>query len=819
MASAAYAGAPYNPRTTFGEVGLLEMPSARSAADGEISLTFGDLEKAQRFNIAFQVLPWLEGSFRYSHIPGLYGAQNYYDRSFGVKIRLLEEQADIPEVSLGMRDILGTGIYSGEYLVASKYIGDFDFTLGVGWGRFAQSGALPNPLAQIFPSFKTRGGTAATGGTVNFGQLFHGPNLGVFGGAIWRSPIENLDVVVEYSADRYLEEKSFGAYSIRSPINVGLAYRPFDSLIVSAGWFYGNSYGLTLSLNADPTRPNVLQRIGPSPPAPTIRTPLQQADALSSLLQNRATPNAAVQHNGPWVRLPNPPSVSGSDAHAIAAALMSVGTNIRDVDVMGRTLVIDANLPQISPTDCKRYANIVAAAAPRLETIALSDLTSATGRVAICPITHVGGRGTAEGSTNETITATVVSSDQAAVSSPASVDRKSRDAVAEQAIDIEALSVEPSMIWLYFSNRRYASESEAAGRISRVLMAEAPPGVEIFHIVSVRSGMAQREYQIARSSLERATLAYGTSTEMNSAVALLAPPLSNPSLERASSQTYPRFDWSIGPALREGLFDPNRPIQVQVLGVLNADVDLTPYLALETRIEADIYNTYRLDQSADSLLPHVRSDFIEYFKQGINGVSHLDAVFRTRLTRETYFEAKVGYLEDMFAGAGAQILWRPEGSRFAVGADLYQVWQRQFDRLYGLQNYHVLTGHASVYYESPWYGLNFAVHAGRYLAGDYGATVEVTRRFSSGVEVGAFATFTNVPFAKFGEGSFDKGIIIHIPLEWVLPFYSQTSYDLRLRSLTRDGGQRIEGDDSLYAETLATSYGETFGHTDDVVAP
>ena len=104
-------------------------------------------------------------------------------------------------------------------------------------------------------------------------------------------------------------------------------------------------------------------------------------------------------------------------------------------------------------------------------------------------------------------------------------------------------------------------------------------------------------------------------------------------------------------------------------------------------------------------------------------------------------------------------------------------------------------------------------------AGDYGATFEITRRFTSGVEIGAWATFTNVPFSQFGEGSFDKGIIIHIPFEWGLPIYSQSSYNLRLASLTRDGGQRLSGDDSLYEETRRTSDGEIAQHFDDFVEP
>jgi Exopolysaccharide biosynthesis protein YbjH len=215
----------------------------------------------------------------------------------------------------------------------------------------------------------------------------------------------------------------------------------------------------------------------------------------------------------------------------------------------------------------------------------------------------------------------------------------------------------------------------------------------------------------------------------------------------------------------------------------------------------------------------VRSDFGLYYDKGANGISLLDATYRTRLTSDVYAEFKAGYLEDMFMGAGGQILWRPNGQRWALGVDAYQVWQRSFDRLFGVQHYNTVTGHVNIYYESPWYGLNFQLHGGRYLAGDWGGTFQISREFETGVEIGAFATFTNVPFAKFGEGSFDKGVIVRIPLEWFVPIHTQSAANLDFRPLTRDGGQRLDGDDSLYDETRRTSYGEIDRHIDDIVSP
>ncbi len=90
----------YQIRNLYGEVGLIDMPGAHMADDGQITVSVSALKDTQRYGFSFQALPWLEGSFRYSHLSGLFGS-NYYDRSFGVKLRLFEETADTPDISLG----------------------------------------------------------------------------------------------------------------------------------------------------------------------------------------------------------------------------------------------------------------------------------------------------------------------------------------------------------------------------------------------------------------------------------------------------------------------------------------------------------------------------------------------------------------------------------------------------------------------------------------------------------------------------------------------------------------------------------------------
>lgn len=795
-------------RDTFGEVGLLEMPSAYMAPDGQLSFTVGGLGNYQRYTASFQALPWLDTSFRYSRAPYWNGSKVYYDRSFGLKIRLHKETDNFPAVSIGVRDLLGTGIYGSEYITASKRIGTLDVTGGLGWGRLADRSIAPNPFGALISSFDKRPPPKTTG-TIGFKEFFHGPNVGAFGGIAWRTPVNGLSVLAEYSSDKYSREAVFkGGLKVRSPLNIGLSYKPFDALSLSAGWFYGTTYGFTVGISGNPNdnyQPAL--RVGPKVPPAIVRSDAHQANALT-VMMNRNKDAGAVQRGGPWVYIPTETERTKQN---LLEAYYSAARSVRGVDILGKSLVVDARFHTDPQAQCVGYAKIASIDDTKFTTIAMTDLQNPDGQVVFCSI----GKGPAL--TDAVPELTNAQTTQKA--DAASLKARVNEDLARQDIRFEALSAGQSELWVYFENNRYNVASEAAGRVIRVLMADAPPDMETFHLVFTRYGVPLQEITVARSTVERASVSDVSAYEMAGATKVAAPPLDNPALSEALSRNYPIFSWSFTPKLSEQLFDPDHPLQFNIYGDAAAVVVLAPGLFVSADVTGSFWNNYSFTRPPGSQLPHVRSDVLKYLKEGQYGISSLQVAYRTRLARTVQAEVRAGYFEDMFMGAGGQLLWTPDDSRFSFGADLYQLWQRDYNRLFGIRSYHILTGHASVYYRSPWYGLNFAVHAGRYLAGDYGATFEITRRFASGIEVGAWATFTNVPFSKFGEGSFDKGIMIHIPLEWWLPIFSQSAYDLQLHSLTRDGGQRLAGDDSLYALTRRTDADEIYGHIDNITAP
>ena len=118
-------------QSDFGGTGLLQMPNARIAPEGEFSVNYRDNDQYRFYSTSVALFPWLEGTIRYTDVrtrkysqwEDFSGDQSYKDKSFDFKLRLWEEGYWLPQVAFGKRDIAGTGLFDGEYLVASKQAG------------------------------------------------------------------------------------------------------------------------------------------------------------------------------------------------------------------------------------------------------------------------------------------------------------------------------------------------------------------------------------------------------------------------------------------------------------------------------------------------------------------------------------------------------------------------------------------------------------------------------------------------------------------------------------------------------------------------
>ncbi|CAH0534293.1 hypothetical protein VST7929_02209 [Vibrio stylophorae] len=184
---------PYTPTTyDFGGIGLIQMPNGRSAADGEFSAGFTINNDYRHYHTSLQVMPWFETTIRYTQTPDLLysgdpnfsGDTEYTDKGVDLKFRLWQESFWLPETAIGFRDLAGTGLFDGEYIAASKRFGDFDVTLGVGWGYIGNRGNLKgnksNPDCGRGSNYKGRGGS------LDYERWFTGC-MSVFGGVEYQT--------------------------------------------------------------------------------------------------------------------------------------------------------------------------------------------------------------------------------------------------------------------------------------------------------------------------------------------------------------------------------------------------------------------------------------------------------------------------------------------------------------------------------------------------------------------------------------------------------------------------------------------------------
>lgn len=242
--------------TLYGTPGLIEMPTAQMAPDGQVTASLGLFEQQQRANFSFQLTPRLSGLFRYAGIPqdkGV-GTDGTFERSFDLRYRFLDEGrfgAWSPAVAVGLQDFLGTGDLSSEYVVASKSFGDTIVgTLGLGWGRFGTQNGFTNPLGIFDASLETRPDLDyREGGEISTGQFFRG-DAAFFGGVAWQYS-DKITLKAEYSSDAYVRENNNDTIDTKSPINLGLTYHFAPGITADVAYLYGAEIaaGLTFDIN------------------------------------------------------------------------------------------------------------------------------------------------------------------------------------------------------------------------------------------------------------------------------------------------------------------------------------------------------------------------------------------------------------------------------------------------------------------------------------------------------------------------------------------------------------------------------------------
>ena len=647
----------------WGEIGLLQTPTARMAPAGSARVHLSHVQPYTRMTTMMQPLDWLEGGFRYSSISGAaydpsgqISSQDLKDKSIDIKIRLWRERRYLPQVALGVRDLGGTGLFAGEYLVASKRSGNFDWSLGLGWGYLGARADFSNPL---YPHRPQEG--SVSGGQTNIQSMFHGP-IAIFGGVQWQSPLRPWLLKMELDGSNYKNEpagrKDLGQ---KLPLNFGAVYRYGRNTDISIGLERGNKIMLGLTFHGNLSQAGTVKPF--DPPAPVVSTAMPQAQPDWT-----ATAQLLTKTTG-WTMQ----SLSQRDGEL-------------------RVQLEDNNSIYRQEREQKALAVLHSVA-------------------------------------------------------PADIDRVTLD-FSHHGLPVESRSVERSQ-WV----QQHTTALSPAQR-----SADGKP-----HSV-------------------------GFPDEKISEPQLLAKPW--------------KFD--VAPSFWQSFGGPDAFMLYQLGMQANGEWRFTPRTWISGSANLRLLDNYdKFKYTAPSNLPRVRTNVREYVTQSRLTIDNLQLTHAQALGKNNFVSIYGGFLESMYAGVGAEWLYRPLGSRLAFGMDINHVRQRGFKQDFSLRDYQVSTGHASIYWDTGWNQVLAKLSIGQYLAKDKGATLDLSRTFNNGVTMGVWATKTNVSAVQFGEGSFDKGIYLRVPFDVMLPRSTTASGRFNWQPLLRDGGARLNRTVQLYDMTAA----------------
>jgi len=654
--------------SNYGNTGILELPNARFMEEGALRFSFSSSYPNEFTSLTASPFSWLEATYRYTEVknqlygPSAYsGNQSFKDKGFDVKFKLLEEGQYYPSLAMGMRDIAGTKQFASEYLVASKSIGSFDLTSGLGWGLLGLGGSLSNPLTLLHESFRVRSSFQGAGGEFNFKDWFSGPTS-FFSGIEYDLKKYGLRFALEYDTSNP-DLNPNNPMPVKSRFNLGANYYLSNSLNIGVAFERGEQFRISF--------------------------------ALTGLFSEDIIPK------------PKPKNV-------VSLSEEQLKKSKKDKGIFYRSL---------------------------------------------------------------------------------------NKSLQEESIYIQGANYNDNSVDVAVGTNRFVSHSRSAGRSARIVSALTGDEIQTINIHHMNGDFEVITYSLHRDEFDQAVESSGSATEVLNKSALLSSS-NNPLYKRADfkpSISFPEFNWTMSPSLKHQIGGPEGFYLGQLSWKTDFNVNLKRNLTLYSSYSIKLYDTFKNFNNASwSELPHVRSDIQSYLSEGKNSLQRLQLEYIFSPIKDLFIRADLGYFEEMFGGIGGEVLYRPFDYSGAVGLSMHKVKQRGYRQRFSFRDYETTTGHLSLYNDLP-YGITSHVMVGKYLAGDVGATLDLSRRFKTGFTLGIFATKTNVSKEIFGEGSFDKGFYFSIPLNLFYSDFTTGNISFGLHPLTKDGGAILNLQHSLFS--------------------
>lgn len=369
-------------------------------------------------------------------------------------------------------------------------------------------------------------------------------------------------------------------------------------------------------------------------------------------------------------------------------------------------------------------------------------------------------------------------------------------------IKVEQISLRGDEVIITGEQTTYRSRAQGLGRAARVLDNSLGEGsYDWYTLVYKPRGMTVNQTSVNAETLRRYENNEIDRHALRRGVVNAIPSILDEDPVYTSELDSTRFGMGLG--YTQNIGGPDAFLLYQFLFRFNGAYYFDRNKWINGTVGVNLLNNYdKFKTDGPSNLPRVRTDLRQYMTSSDVQLNHLQYTQTEKLGSDLFGMAYAGLFESMYGGIGGEVLYRPYGASWAIGADVNWVKQRGFKQDFSFRDYSTFTGHVTAYLQTGFNDILLKTSVGRYLAGDYGTTIDMSRRFSNGVSIGGWATFTNVSKEEFGEGSFDKGVYIQIPYDAFFVRSTTSSATIAWNPLTRDGGARLARYYQLYDQTM-----------------
>ena len=233
----------------------MEIPTARVMKENTVRFGFSQIDPYRHLYGAVSPLKGLEIDLRVTEILGTEitdplweGYGNTRGKSLDVRYQLIREGKFLPAIAIGIMDPHGTRNYASQYLVVSKPIYPFDFTVGFGNGRYGER-PLPSQgegfKIEMFSDFQ---------GWLEDSRFFWGVQF---------AQSDRYALMLEYSSIQYHKQTNDPAHGryfqqpVSSEYNFGFRYNLWGWAEIDLTYQRGDTFGVHISMPFEIGKPMI----------------------------------------------------------------------------------------------------------------------------------------------------------------------------------------------------------------------------------------------------------------------------------------------------------------------------------------------------------------------------------------------------------------------------------------------------------------------------------------------------------------------------------------------------------------------------------